>query len=115
MTFPDFEITQTVTVGAGASLSGASAICKGYHLIGLITAATWDAAKITFQASMDGTNFFVLTKEGTEYEVASITGAKAVALDWIATYPWNYFKVQSGTSGAAVNQADATIVTLVYG
>ena len=111
---PDKTVTQTVTVAAGASLSGASAKYSGYRLVGLCTAATWDAANITFQVSNDGTNFFDLTNAGTEYEVASVTGAKAVALDASLFIGWDYVRVRSGTSGAATKQVDDSIVTLVF-
>ena len=113
MSAPDFSVTQTVTIGAGASLSGASTKYPGFRLLAVMTASTWDAAKLTFEVSNDGTNFFTLTKEGTEYEVASVTAAKAIALETSVFLPWDYIKVRSGTSAAAVNQVDATIVTLV--
>jgi hypothetical protein len=114
MSRPDKTVTQTVTIAAGASLSGASAKYSGYRLLAAVTASTWDAAKLTFMVSNDGTNFFDLTSEGTEYEVASVTAAKAISLDLSVFAPWDYVKVRSGTSAAAVNQADATIVTLVF-
>ena len=113
MSYPEFRKTETVTVGAGASLSGSSASMAGRVLVGVITASTWDAAKMTFQASLDGTNFFDVTYKGTEYEVASVTAAKFIAVDPEVFYGAKYIKVRSGTSGAPTNQVDATIVTLV--
>jgi hypothetical protein len=114
MSYPDNTNTQTVTVAAGASLSGASTKISGQRLVGVMTASTWDAAKLTFQVSSDGTNYADLYSETAEYEVASVTGAAAVALDPAKFVGWDYVKVRSGTSGAATNQADATIVTLVF-
>lgn len=114
MSYPDNTVTQTVTVGAGASLSGASSKYAGHKLVAVITASTWDAAKISFQVSMDGTNFFVLKPKGTEYECAAVTGAAAIAVEPQYFLGWDYIKVQSGISTAATNQADATIVTLVF-
>jgi hypothetical protein len=114
MSFPDNSITQTVTIGAGASLSGASSKYPGYRLFGVLTASTWDAAKISFQVSMDGTNYFVLKPKGTEYECAAVTGAAAVPIEPQYFLPWDYVKIQSGISTAATNQADATVVTLVF-
>ena len=113
MSYPEFRKSETVTVAAGQSLSGASASMAGRVLVGVITASTWDAAKMTFQASLDGTNFFDVTYKGTEYEVASVTAAKFIAVDPEVFYGAKYIKVRSGTSGAATNQVDATIVTLV--
>jgi hypothetical protein len=68
MSRPDNIITETVTVGAGTSLSGASTKHPGYILSGVMTASTWDAAKIAFQVSVDGTTYAVLKPAGTEYE-----------------------------------------------
>ena len=111
----DKSVTQTVTIGAGASLSSASTKYPGYRLVGVVTASTWDAAKMTFMVSNDGTNFFdLLDTTGTEYELAAITAAKAAAVDGALLIPWDYVKVRSGTSAAATNQVDATIVTLVF-
>jgi hypothetical protein len=113
LSYSGFRKTETVTVGAGASLSGASGSLSGWSLVAVVTASTWDAAKIAFQASLDGTNYFVVTYQGTEYETAAVTGAKYVAVNPEVFYGVKYIKVQSGISTSAVNQADATIVTLV--
>jgi hypothetical protein len=109
----DFTTTQTVTIAAGASLSSASTKINGYRLVGVRTASTWDAAKLTFQVSSDGTNFFNLYSDAGEYEVSSVTGTAAIAVDPANFLAWNYVKVRSGTAGAATNQADETVITLV--
>lgn len=116
MTIPDSTVTQTVTIGAGASLSGASTKYPGYRLVGVQTASTWDAAKISFAVSNDGTNFYALysTKTGAEVKYdAALTGAACVAVDPADFLGWDYVKVRSGLVGAATNQVDATIVTLI--
>jgi hypothetical protein len=113
---PDKIRYSTVTIGAGASLSDALTIPAGYTPIAVITAATWDAAKIAFQLCVDGTNYFVLKEKGTEYETASVTAAAWVTIDPDLFLGARKLKVQSGISTAATNQADATIVTVVmYG
>jgi hypothetical protein len=114
MSFPDNSITQTVTIAAGASLSGASTKYPGYRLCAVITASTWDAAKISFQGSVDGTNYFVIKPKGTEYECAAVTGAALVPIEPQYFLIPDTIKVQSGISTAATNQVDATIVTLVF-
>jgi hypothetical protein len=111
---PDNTVTQTVTIAAGASLSGASTKYPGYRLIAVLTASTWDAAKISFSVSNDGTNFFTLYNQTGEVQAASITGAAAVSLSPADFIAWDYIKVRSGLVGAATNQVDATIVTLVF-
>lgn len=115
MSYPDNTVTQTVTVGAGASLSGSSSKYAGLKLVGVVTAATWDAAKLTFAVSVDGTNFYPLKDAaGTEYEISAQTAAMAIAVEPKNFIAWDYVKVRSGTSTAATNQVDATIVTLVF-
>ena len=115
MAYPDNTVTQTVTIGAGASLSGASANYPGLKLVAVITASTWDAAKITFQASWDkGTTFANVYSDAGEYELSSRTGATFGAVAAVNFIGADCLKVRSGTSGAAVNQVDATVVTLVF-
>jgi len=114
MSYPNSLITQTVTIAAGASLSGATVSRAGLTLVGAQTASTWDAAKITLAGSLDGTNFFPVRTNAAEYEIAAVTGAASISIDPAVTHMWPYFKVRSGTSGAATNQVDATIVTLVF-
>ena len=113
MSFPKKYLTDTVTIAAGASLSGASTLPAGYSLVGLVTAATWDAAKISLAASIDGTNFYPVKDSTAEFEIASVTGAACIAVEVTKTVAWSYLKVRSGISTAATNQVDATIVTLV--
>jgi len=113
LSYPEFRKSETVTVAAGQSLSGSSGSLAGRVLVAVITASTWDAAKLSFQASLDGTNWFVVTYKGTEYETVAVTAAKYVALDPEVFYGAKYIKVQSGISTSATNQVDATIVTLV--
>ncbi len=115
MSYPDNTVTQTVTIAAGASLSGASANYRGMKPVAVVTASTWDAAKLTFQASWDGgTTFANVYSDTGEYELSSRTGATFSALDAAKFLGADSIKVRSGTSGAATNQVDATIVTLIY-
>ena len=114
MSHSDNTVLQTVTIAAGASLSGASTKYAGYRLVGIVTASTWDAAKISFAVSNDGTNFFTLHSGTAEYELASVTGAFAIPVEVKYFLPWDYVKVRSGLVGAATNQVDDTVVTLVF-
>ena len=114
MSYPNALITEAVVIAAGASLSGASTKHAGYTLVGVQTATTWDAAKISLAGSVDGTNFFTVRDKTAEYEIAAVTGAAYVAIDPAITHMCRYFKVRSGTSGAETAQADATIVRLVF-
>ena len=104
----------TATIAAGASLSGAvQMLPNDGRLMAIVTASTWDAAKLSFQGSWDGVNYFVIKYEGTEYECASVTGAAWVSVNPQVFLGVRYLKVQSGISTAATAQADATILTFV--
>ncbi len=114
MSYPDNTVTQTVTIAAGASLSGATANYRGMKPVAIITASTWDAAKLTFQASWDGgTTFANVYSDTGEYELSSRTGATFGGLAAVNFLGADCLKVRSGTSAAATNQVDATIVTIV--
>lgn len=115
MSYPNSTITQDVTIAAGASLSDATVYRPGYALCGIVTASTWDAAKISLQGSWDKGATFANVKTGAaEFEVASTTGAAYIALDPAIFRGIHAYKVRSGISTAATNQADDTVVTLVF-
>lgn len=105
--------TVTVTVADSASLSGSSGELDG-RLIAVITASTWDTAAMTFQASTDGTNFFNVYNEGTEYSLAGVVASAFNRVNVNVFLGARYIKVRSGTAASAVTQSGATIVTLVY-
>lgn len=113
MSVPNLQKTLTVTIGAGASLSGATADLGGWRVIGYITASTWDTQAVSFQVSLDGTNFFNLYYEAAEYTQAGVIASTFHAINPAVFSGARYIKVRSGTAGAAVNQVDATIITLV--
>lgn len=102
-----------VTIAANASLSNPSTPLNGYRVVGILTDAAWDAAKITFQVSLDGINWFNLYDADGEVVVSSITGAAAISMELNALFGWQYVRVRSGIAATAVNQVDATVVTLV--
>ena len=113
MKTPYFDQSTTVTIGAGASLSGAVQL-RELKLLAVITASTWDTAAITFQISFDGVTYFkVWTDAGAEYSIAAVTASTYLAINPVHFLGARYLKVQSGTTAIPVNQADATIVTLI--
>ena len=106
--------TTTVTIAAGASLSGATVDLDVLgNPVAIITDAAWDTNAVTFQASVDGANFFNLYKEGTEYSLAGVVASAYNSLDIEPFTGLSHLKIRSGTAAAAVNQVDATVVTLV--
>lgn len=113
MSYPNLNTSKTVTITNGASLSAASATLKGYCVVGVITDSAWDTNAMTFQVSADGTNYFNLYKEGTEYNLAGVVASAYNAVDPAVFMGAVNLKVRSGTAAAAVNQAGAAVVTLV--
>lgn len=115
MTYPDNTLTQTVTIAAGQSLSGASANYPGLKLVAVVTASTWDAAKLSFQASWDkGTTFANVYSDTGEYELSARTGATFSPVAAGNFMGADCIKVRSGISTAATNQVDATDIILVF-
>lgn len=103
--------TTTVTIANGESLSGAVDL-KGRKLVGIVMPAAWTSASLTFQASPDGTNYFNLYDGATERALtvaASYYSMQNIG-DWVGV---RYLKIRSGTSGSAVNQGGARVLTLV--
>lgn len=113
-----------VTIADSASLSDAARIAvpvgrEGSFttLVGIIVPSTWTTAVMSFAAGLteDGTFYPVYSAAGAEVVTGSITGGTAV---WVALDPADFagipwIKVRSGTSAAAVNQADGDVLTLV--
>jgi hypothetical protein len=104
----------TVTVANGASLSGAAQLLPNDgRLVAIIMDAAWDTNAVTFQVSVDGTNYFNLYNEGTEYSLAGVVASAYNAVDINVFLAARYVKVRSGTAAAAVNQVGDAVVTLV--
>jgi hypothetical protein len=112
-TFPNFVSSKTVTIANGASLSGASADLAGNGVVGIITAAAWDTNAVSFQGSLNGTDWYNLYNGGTEYSLAGVVASAFCAVNKDLFLGTRYVKVRSGTAGAAANQTGATVVTLV--
>jgi len=115
---------QEVAIANGASLSGEVDL-RNHRLVAIDMPATWTAAAITFAgaAAPDGARAAtspepfdpVKDSGGTEVSITTaqatyvvLTEAHRQALGGLARC-----KVRSGTAGAAVNQGQAVILTLV--
>ena len=104
---------RTTTIASGASLSAA------VDLHGLIVReiglpATFDGTAITFQASIDGTNYFNLYDEaGTEVNFpAGASRIITVSNAWLFT-GIVYLKIRAGTAASATNQSTTdTVITI---
>jgi len=109
----DFTTT-TATIANGASLSNAVNLGTS-DLISIIMPAAWTAAALTYQFSVDGTNFYD-AYSGTAELTATSTGASRMISINAATYDAaRYIKIRSGTSATPVNQAADRTLTLILG
>ena len=102
----------TATIAASAALSGAVYIGAG-RVVGIVTPSGWDAADITFQASVDGVTYndVYIDSADTEVTIQAAASRHIRLATPLAGVPW--LKVRSGTTGSPVNQADAVVVTVV--
>lgn len=102
---------RTVTITNGTSLSDAADFgCIG-RLCAIVMPGTWDAANITFQVSDDGVTYQNMFDDaGNEVTITNPAANKTMALrnDLKRLFSrFQFIKVRSGTSGAAVNQTTA--------
>lgn len=67
-----------------------------------------DSAAITFQVSLNGTDYADLYNSDGEVSHPASTGGQAFTVPELAG--WEYFKVRSGTAAAAVAQSPAVTI-----
>ena len=97
-----------------ASLSNA-VLCGGLRLNGIITPNAWTTANLTFQVSIDGTNYNNLyDASGNEYTVIA-AASRHILLDVRAFQSFTFLKVRSGTASTPVNQGADRVLTLLFG
>ncbi len=106
-------VTAQATIASGASLSDAVDLGQA-RLWAIQMPAAWTAAVLTFQASLDGVNYFNLF-DNTNVEVTWTVAASQFQYElfpakWLAI---RWLKIRSGTSGAAVNQGADRVLTVV--
>jgi hypothetical protein len=107
-----FLSTVTGTIANGASITGAIDV-GDQPLIAIQMPAAWTTADLTFQASIDGTNFFdVYNLSGDEYTVAA-AASRFIVLSPLEFQWARYIKIRSGPSASAVTQGGARTLTLV--
>ena len=108
-------------ISSGTSLSG-PVLLGGGVIVSFQTPSGWDAAVVTFEGTLDGTNWgAVLDDAGIELQVpssvvasASVVVVNAGILEKLAGL--YAFRVRSGTSGTPVNQtADRRFRVLTKG
>jgi hypothetical protein len=83
-------------------------------LVGIAMPAGWDAAALTFQASVDGGTTWQEMTTSAGVAISFVVGAgQYMAVDPTLWRGVNAIKVRSGTSGAPVNQTSDRILTLM--
>lgn len=98
---------KTVTILSGAAL-GASFIGDG-RLVAIQMPATWTAANLTFQGSMDGVTYAdMYAFDGTEVNITAGASQYILVPDLRAAW----IKVRSGTTGTPVNQGGNRVIQL---
>ena len=103
--------TKTVTIANGSSLSSAVDL-GGRKLVAIVMPSGWTAAALTFQASVDGANYYNVYDGSTERSVA--VDADYYSMLAIGDYVGvRYLKVRSGTSASGVNQGADRTLTMV--
>jgi len=93
----------TVTFPLSSSLSGPVRL-NGLSVIGYIMPSTWDAADLTFRASVDDTTYNNIYTDGDSEYTVQAAKSRYIIADSIELRGINYLMVRSGTSGSAVNQ-----------
>lgn len=109
---PVITSNNTATIASSASLSDAIDL-GGTTLSGYIMPATWTAANITFQASVDGTNFYNLYDQFGNEVTNVVSTSRFVCLTPSDMASIRYIKIRSGSSSTPVAQAAERLITLV--
>ena len=107
------KMTGIASVSVTSSTSTFDALDLGGSTLSAIQMSTaWTDASLTFQASLDGTNYFdVYSSTGGEI-ACTTTASRLLVFDPATFLGLPYIKVRSGTSGTGVNQAAARTISL---
>lgn len=117
--FPSRSERDTVTILSGAALSSVASL-GGYLLSGIILSAGWDTAALTFFGSHDNSSFTAMLDAGGGDLI--IPSSVLAASKWFAFDPVlarmvsqaPYVKLNSGTTGSAVNQTADRVITCIF-
>lgn len=105
---------ETVTIESGATGLASKALYIGDRVpVAIFMPATWVAASLTFQGSVDGTNFYNLYDEGGNEITFTVAQQRTVVLAAASLAGVPYLKFRSGTSALAVNQTADRVLTVM--
>ncbi len=100
-------------ITSGGALSG-SVHLHNQRLFAILMPAQWDAANLTFQGSVDGTNFSeVYDDNGNEVTVQAAAGRFVVLSSPLMFLGLQRIIIRSGTVGVPVNQTADRLLTLI--
>lgn len=105
------QSVMTVSIANGQSVSSSQYL--GSTISGVILPASWDAADLTVQVSLDNTNWFNLyQRDGTEYLIKAAV-SRCALIDPVDMGAVPYIRFRSGTSGVPVNQTALRTLTII--
>ena len=97
----NLTLTDTVTIASSGTTSTALTLQGGRVPLAIVTPSALTGTAFTFQASTDGTNFFNLYNEATQYSVA-VNTSRYIALNPDVFQAIRYIRIVSGSSEAAL-------------
>jgi len=107
------SVTTTATIANAASLSGV-VDCGSARLALIVMPASWTAADLTFQESVDGSTFVdKYDSVGVEYTVVCGGASRSLTINLSDFIGARYLKIRSGTSAVPVAQGGSRVLTLV--
>lgn len=93
----------TATIANGASLSGAINVF-GRDIVAIVMPAGWTAAALTFQASVDGVNYFNVHSSGGTEQSYTVDASRYIPVQAGTFAGAQMVRLRSGTAGTPVNQ-----------
>jgi hypothetical protein len=103
---------EPATIANGAALSDAVHL-HGLALFALQMPASWTAADLTFQGSVDGTTYADVYDEAGDEVTVPAAAARFILLDPAKFLGLQRLKIRSGTTGVPVNQGAARTIQVI--
>jgi hypothetical protein len=97
----NLTLTDTVTIASSGTTSTALTLQGGRVPIAIVTPSALTGTAFTFQASTDGTNFFNLYNEATQYSV-NVGASRYIALNPDVFQAIRHIRIVSGSAEAAL-------------
>lgn len=110
----DMAVTEIpITISSGSSLSSATDLGP-YRIFAITMPAAWTDARLTFQGSSDGVNFFnIFDDAGAEVSITVDASKYVILTAPVKMLGIRWIKLRSGTAGTPVDQGADRVVKLV--